>query len=188
MTCELIGWCALTPEAQAAWAQAVLTVLTFIASLFIAARANAKSEEALRKVREEGTAREALAAKRRAKALAIPLVGILADMATDIENFLLQYGGAVTADLPRLKQVIEMPTFLEARTDLSHELGDASEPVQDFIMVLTQLSVATNAAIDIRDAGEDEPEEWARRIEVHLRQALDAARAAQAAIVQMFQR
>lgn len=35
MTCDLIGWCALPPEAQAAWAQAIGTVLAIGAAVWI---------------------------------------------------------------------------------------------------------------------------------------------------------
>lgn len=38
MNCELIGWCALKPEVQAAWAQAVLSVVAVGIAIYVPAK------------------------------------------------------------------------------------------------------------------------------------------------------
>lgn len=126
--------------------QALLTVATFAISIVLTARANARAErtvaqaeERSRLEREETRRREAIAAVRRAKALAIPVLGHVQDKKYQILEFQALYEQFPTTDMERLKEVATVHPVIAAAISASADLGSATEAFQLFANDLTVL-------------------------------------------------
>ena len=140
-----VGIC-LSPEAWAAWVQALLTVATFAISIILTARANARAEKSVaqaeeraRLEREASQHREEIAAVRRAKALAIPLLGHIQDKKYQILEFQALYEQFPTTDMAKIKEVADVHPVIAAAISVSADLGPATEAFQLFANDLTIL-------------------------------------------------
>lgn len=149
MSCEWIGFCSLSSEAQAAWAQAILTVLTFVVATVMTIRASKKSQRDLDSERLRQAKREAAAELRRAKALGIQALSPLHDALDAVALVLMSANATGNLDLHRAKSAVEMSPRLRELTLATHEFGPATESVQLALMNMEMVNDMANAAIKL---------------------------------------
>ena len=98
MACQFVGLCGIPPEAQAAWAQAVLSVAGILVPMMLWRLDRRKSQE---------QARQQLTASRIAvQSLAVNELARLVDKLSNVFQFLPRY----------VPQGLEEPSFLDAHT------------------------------------------------------------------------
>lgn len=123
MDSDWIGWYALKPEVQAAWVQAIGSILAILVAIAVPLY-----------IRRADKARERRETRRRSKSFALDILPLIESFRTTLiytrqrlrsERAYLDYEN-LAADLGMTHELQEMARDL-------HELGDAAEGVQDAI-------------------------------------------------------
>lgn len=176
MSCSFVGWCALDGEAQAAWTQAVLSVLAIVVAVLIPLRQH-KSDRA-----ERG--RDRLA---RQKAMALAVLPALTRIEREIRGFYDYAFDSTTHYLESkgFEDLTEVPAALKTFIPTLHELGDACDKVTEVVAALTK---AHDTLLEWRESvyATGHPHDLEDRVHENLRSARDLAKAATRELYALF--
>lgn len=139
MDCSWIGWCALKPEAQAAWAQAILTVVTFVVALVVQARSNAKrrKEAELQRVKLEKLTEKN--SRRFANALGLSIIPDIRDVGVSAKT-ILDLGVDQPGGRHGLITWFGQKRHFETSVVSTGNLLEATEPVHALLRLLDLVS------------------------------------------------
>lgn len=170
MDCSWVGWCGMSHEAQAAWAQAVLTAGTFGVALTHQAWTNRKQARKLEVEREERRAAEERSQRLQARA-----VGIAFDMALRVFlsgiNAVKEEGMRHEGALEFLKhERLGMDEVLAFAGSTPSLLG-AADAAQDLLASTSRLSTYVTGF----DVGDDLTDDEAQTFEAMLAEVSSAA-------------
>ncbi|WP_313217988.1 hypothetical protein [Stenotrophomonas sp.] len=119
MNCELIGWCSLTPEVQAAWVQAVGSVIAIAVAVAVPLS-----------IAQRDRRRRALDDASRARTYALHLMPQADRLHSKLRSAQTLMMGADEEDLPQIIEMVRAATSLDGWGLHLHELGDAGGLLQ----------------------------------------------------------
>ena len=179
MDCSWVGWCAMSHEAQAAWAQALLTVLTFAAAFWYQAAKSRRQEQRLEAERQQRAAEDLQQRQLHARAIAI-------SFGKELRELLSAVSAASDTDVAMESRV----RFLKERDSIFRELLPfatatpsllhAAEPAQKLI-VLAGVLHSLVKGVDPSRLTEDR----AANIEDAMKQTLEAGNTLEPLITHM---
>ncbi|WP_401728068.1 hypothetical protein [Stenotrophomonas muris] len=132
MDCEFIGWCALSASEQAAWIQAVGSILAISAAVWVPSRIASKEHDRLESVR-----------RYKARSLAFVLKPLVAEMISGAGTAAYRWNRGYTEfDDDAMTEGLVVPKELNDRLLDMHVLGEAGKSIQEAIVAIQQLRIA----------------------------------------------
>lgn len=127
MECTFIGWRALEPEAQAAWAQALLSVLAISVAIFVPTYLH------LKEMKQRDMDRQA-----RKKSMALAVLNELIPVESELESYIDQWSGDFRdhLDSEEFAKLTTAPPKLMALAQDLHELSEVSQNVSEVLLAL----------------------------------------------------
>lgn len=155
MECSFMGWCALSAEQQAAWAQAGLSVVAILIAIAIPAFQRGVDQRDRRRKQTEDAQRDAA----KARSLAMSLLADFQQLSNNLNMiYSHEHEDSQPEDAtlgPYTLQALNVPPHLHAMADRLHELGTPGQAAQRCLYhvrrardYMTTLQGGTNIAFD----------------------------------------